>query len=158
MTQERSPMATVLDDVPTAPVPALGGGWTLRPAAAHAYAAARDSGPVILLGIHRVRHHPLRACYPFGAHDLVVEFRNPVADPAPDLLRELVPALFGSTPNCRRIIAAPDEDDARTQRALEAGGFSRVAEADLPAGSVVLYAAERPEIARLSTALDDMPH
>jgi RimJ/RimL family protein N-acetyltransferase len=74
------------------------------------------------------------------------------------LLRDLVRALFTAEPRCRRVIAAPDEDDTATQLLLEEGGFRRVTEADLPRGTVVLYAVEPPGLATLSTALDDMPH
>ncbi|GAA3777362.1 GNAT family N-acetyltransferase [Streptomyces phyllanthi] len=173
-------MASVPDDAPELPVPALGGGWALRPVAeppgsprSRAFTAARDrdgDAPTIVLRIHRVLHHPLHACYPFGAHDLAVELDPAVglpvdldsvpADPAPPaaLLRALVPALFAASPDCRRVIAAPDEDDVRAQDVLEAGGFRRIAEADLPGRSVVLFAAEPPGIAGLPTALDDMPH
>lgn len=73
-------------------------------------------------------------------------------------LRVLVPALFAADPHCRRLVAAPDEDDMVTQTVLEAGGFLQVAEVDLPDGSVMLFAVKRPEVACLSTALDDMPH
>ncbi|WP_327341720.1 GNAT family N-acetyltransferase [Streptomyces europaeiscabiei] len=172
-------MATVHDDVPAPPVPAIGGGWVLRPAAepvgspvhaasrTRAFAASLDGGPEIALRIHHVLRHPLRACYPFGAHDLAVDLDlpepsppgpTPAPDPASALLRELVPALFAATPDCRRVIAAPDEHDTRAQDVLKAGGFRRITEADLPDRSVVLFAAEPPGIAGLSTALDDMPH
>lgn len=129
------------------------------------YGPPRAAG--LFLRLHRVPDHPLRDCYPFGAHDLAVGLTLPGADetragggpgPAARLLRDLVPALFALDPGCRRVIAAPDEDDTATQLALESGGFRRIAEADLPGGSVVLFAAEPPGIARLSTALDDMPH
>jgi hypothetical protein len=149
-------MATAL------PVPALGGGWTLRATTERSgtsreFTASLDGGPEIVLHIHRVRHHPLRACYPYGDHDLAVDLT--VAEPeVPALLRELVPALFAASPRCRRVIAAPDERDIRAQEALEAGGFLRIAEADLPDRSVVLLVAEPPTITALSTALDDMPH
>lgn len=159
-------MATV-DPVPAPPEPELGGGWTLRPLTdrpAVAYAVTGvDGGPPILLRLRRVLRDPVRACYPFGAHDLVVGVVPPEGDPAgrtmtARLLRVLVPALFAADPHCRRLIAAPDEDDTVTQAVLEAGGFQQVAAADLPGGSVMLFAAERPEVAGLSTALDDMPH
>ncbi|MFK4102889.1 GNAT family N-acetyltransferase [Streptomyces sp. NPDC019531] len=176
-------MAIVLDAVSAPPVPTLGGGWTLRQAGdpagvsraalsvsvpdtrttARTYAATCDGGPAILLEIHRVPHHTLRACYPFGAHDLAVEVVLPAPGPsgqapASRLLRELVPALFAADPRCRRVVAAPAEDDSPAQRALEAAGFRRVTEADLPGGTVVLFTAEPPAVAGVSTALDDMPH
>lgn len=166
-------MATDLDDVRVPPVPAIGGGWALRRVAepsgsprstARTYAAALDGGPEeILVRIQRVLHHPLRGCYPFGSHDLAVDLVLPEPapsgqSPASGLLRGLGPALFAAAPNCRRVIAAPDEHDVRAQRVLEAGGFRRITEADLPDGSVVLFAVEPPGIAGLSTALDDMPH
>lgn len=149
-------------------VPELGDGWVLRPftdgpAVAYAVTGA-DGGPPILLRLRRVLRDPVRACYPFGAHDLVVSAVPPEGDPAAGrtmtarLLRVLVPALFAADPRCRRLVAAPDEDDTVTRTVLEAGGFRQVAEADLPGGSVVLCAVERPEVAGLSTALDDMPH
>ncbi|KUO15300.1 GNAT family N-acetyltransferase [Streptomyces dysideae] len=154
------------------PVPALGGGWNLRPTGdpvgissrtVGAYAATFDGGPTILLEIHRVPHHPVCVCYPFGAHDLAVGLTLP--DPAPSeqalasrLLRELVPALFAADPHCRRVVAAPAEDDSPAQLTLEAAGFRRVTEADLPGGTVVLFTAEPPAVMRVSTALDDMPH
>jgi len=124
-----------------------------------------EGGPELFLELHRVPGHPLRACYPFGAHDLAIGLVLPSPDeagpgpgPAARLLRDLVPALFALAPRCRRVIAAPDENDTAAQLALEQGGFRRIAEADLPGGSVVLFAAEPPGIAGLSTALDDMPH
>ncbi|WP_371572665.1 hypothetical protein [Streptomyces sp. NBC_01314] len=176
---------------PTAPATAIGGGWSLRPldgplgarrSAARGYAASYGDGDgggpeEFLVRVQRVRHHPLRACYPFGAHDLVVWLgdgdghggdggspdRDDRAARVPEraaagLLRVLAPALFAADARCRRVIAAPDEHDVRAQRVLAAGGFRRIAEADLPDGSVVLFAAEPPDIAELSTALDDMPH
>lgn len=160
----------------------LGAPWVLRPLAgaapteppgrtARTYAVTPvDGGPVILLDLHRVADHPLRACYPYGAHDVAVGLvppgpaedgrapAGPGPRPAARLLRDLAPALFAADPRCRRVIAAPDVDDTAFQHALEDGGFQRVTEADLPGGSVVLFAAEPPEVAHLSTALDDMPH
>lgn len=163
-------MATALDDVPPPQALGVDGGWALRRIAepsrfprSATYAATRGRGPEILLRLHRVSRHPLRACYPFGAHDLALELVS--WDPAPSghaavsaLLRELAPALFASDPDCRRIVAAPDERDTRTQNILEAGGFRLVTEADLPDASVVLFTAEPPGVAGVSTALDDMPH
>ncbi|WEH12403.1 hypothetical protein [Streptomyces sp. VNUA24] len=135
----------------------------------------------LLVHVQGVPHHPVRACYPYGAHDVVVWLgdgddetdhgddetdhgdRADRAGRVPeeagaDLLRVLVPALFAADARCRRVVAAPDEDDGHAQRVLAAGGFRRITEADLPHGSVVLFAAEPPELAGLSTALDDMPH
>ncbi|MET8977080.1 hypothetical protein ABZX85_15800 [Streptomyces sp. NPDC004539] len=100
--------------------------------------------------IHRVAQHPVRACYPYGGHDLLVELPLPEG--------EFLPALFAAHPRCRRIVAAPAEDDAPGRLALEEAGFRPVAEADLPTGTVVLYTAEPAKIMGVSTALDDMPH
>ncbi|KUO05197.1 GNAT family N-acetyltransferase [Streptomyces caeruleatus] len=161
-------MALVLDAPPAPSLPPRAGGWALRPTTdpaeasrrgARAYTATCDAGPPVRLEIHRVPHHPLRACYPFGAHDLVLSV-TPATEVAPitDLLRGLLPALFTADPRCRRIIAAPAECDSATQLTLEAAGFRRVTEADLPDGSVVLYTAEPPSVTGVSTALDDMPH
>ncbi|GAQ65253.1 hypothetical protein SsS58_05662 [Streptomyces scabiei] len=201
----------------------IGDGWSLRPlagtsgeplgarrTAARGYAASCDGtdrsggggggedgggGAELLVHVQAVPHHPVRACYPFGAHDVVVwlgdgddetdhddgetdhsDDKNHDGDvetghgdrgaraarvpeeAGADLLRVLVPALFAADARCRRVVAAPDEYDGHTQRVLVAGGFRRITEADLPHGSVVLFAAEPPEIAGLSTALDDMPH
>ncbi|MGW2647170.1 GNAT family N-acetyltransferase [Streptomyces sp. NPDC001393] len=166
-------MITFSDLAPTPPEPVLNAGWELRPIDEPATAspqAARTytvtpagGGPTALLRVHRVPHHPLHACYPFGAHDLAVglDLSDPGAPGqvlASQLLRAFVSALFAADSRCRRIVAAPDESDTVTQVVLEAGGFRRVAEADLPDASVVLYAAEPPDITRISTALDDMPH
>ena len=166
-------MARFLDSVPVPPEPVLGGGWTLRPAAEdgrparnaqRTWAVTRDGGgPTFLLHLGRVTHHPVRACYPFGAHDLVVAVVLSEATPSAEgdasrLLRQLVPALFAADARCRRIVAAPVRHDAASQQVLDAGGFRQIAEAELHDGDVVLFAAERPEIADLSTALDDMPH
>lgn len=191
-----------------APRTTVGDRWLLRPldgasgeplgargAAARGYAASYGAGngpgdrggdeggpergpEEFRVHVQRVQHHPVRACYPFGAHDLVVWLgdggtgrtehgdradhadragRVPEAAGA-DLLRVLVPALFAAAPRCRRVIAAPDERDVHAQRVLSAGGFRRITEADLPDCSVVLFAAEPPALAELSTALDDMPH
>ncbi|MGW6908667.1 GNAT family N-acetyltransferase [Streptomyces sp. NPDC054940] len=120
-------------------------------------------GPPFLLHLSRVSRHPVRACYPFGAHDLVVALVLPGSAPSGEdvasrLLRQLAPALFAADARCRRIVAAPDEHDAVGRRVLAAGGFREITEAELPDGGVVLFATERPEIADLSTALDDMPH
>ncbi|WP_427918318.1 GNAT family N-acetyltransferase [Streptomyces sp. cg40] len=152
----------VVDQVPAPPVPELGDGWVLRaltdgPAVA-CTAIDADGGPPILLRLRRVLRDPVRACYPFGAHDLILSVVPPEGAPVARLLGALVPALFAADPRCRRLVAAPDEDDAVARAVLEAGGFRQVTEADLPGGSVVLFAAERPEVAGLSTALDDMPH
>ncbi|WP_105971096.1 GNAT family N-acetyltransferase [Streptomyces geranii] len=169
-------MATPPDAPPALGEPRLGARWVLRalagpsaglprrPARTYAVRAA-GGGPELFLELHRVPDHPLRACYPYGAHDLAIGLVLPSPDeagagpdPAARLLRDLVPALFTLAPRCRRVIAAPDEDDTAAQLALEQGGFRRITEADLPGGSVVLFAAEPPAIAGLSTALDDMPH
>jgi hypothetical protein len=145
-------------------------GWTLRGAPDTSLSARRTTsryaaspaggGAEIEVVVHSVAHHPLRACYPFGAHDLAVDVvPSPGAEGlAARLLRELVPALFAAEPRCRRVIAAPQEDDTATQLLLEEAGFLRVTEADLPRGTVVLYAVEPPSLATMSTALDDMPH
>jgi hypothetical protein len=158
-------MTTSLD-APPPPEPVLGAGWTLRPLAdadsgARAYAVAPEGGGTeVELRLHRVQHHPLRAGYPYGAHDIVMELLlvDGARNTAGQLLNALIPALFHGDPLCRRVVAAPAEDDTATQTALENGGFRRVTEADLPGGSVVLFTAEPPWIADLSTALDDMPH
>ncbi|MFK0154741.1 GNAT family N-acetyltransferase [Streptomyces sp. NPDC090493] len=164
-------MTALLNPVPAPPEPVLGG-WTLRPLTepevsqrtGRTYSASRDGGgTAVVLRLHRVLHHPLRASYPFGAHDLAVNLVVPEPtragqEAAARLLHALVPALFAADPYCRRVVAAPDEDDAAMQLTLETGGFHRIAEADLPDGSVVLFAAEPDGIAGLSTALDDMPH
>jgi hypothetical protein len=147
-------------------------GWDLRPAphgtawrTSRSYTALPgNGGPALLLRVQRVADHPLRACYPYGAHDLAVrvEPAEPSGAAGPDLtarlLGDLVPALFAAEPRCRRVVAAPDEDDTVTRDALEAGGFRRIAEADLPGGSVLLCAVEAPAVAGVPTALDDMPH
>ncbi|MBK3573913.1 GNAT family N-acetyltransferase [Streptomyces sp. MBT65] len=158
-------MTTSLD-VPPLPEPAPGADWTLRPLAdaghgVRAYAAVpRDGGTPVELRLHRVQHHPVRACYPYGAHDIAVGLVlvEDAETMAVRLLSDLVPALFAADPHCRRVVAAPAEDDTATQSAFEAGGFRRVAEADLPNGSVVLFTAEPAWIADVPTALDDMPH
>ncbi|MFE7273605.1 GNAT family N-acetyltransferase [Streptomyces sp. NPDC057623] len=158
-------MDLLSDTAPVPPVPALGGGWALRricgPSGAdvHGFAASHGDGPQeVLVRVQRVWQHPLRAAYPMGAHDIAVWLDRPAPDLAAGLLRALTPALFAADPRCRRVVAAPDEDDPRTQRVLEDGGFRRIAEADLPGGPVVLFAAEPPDIAGLPTAFDDMPH
>jgi hypothetical protein len=170
-------MVTPLDTVPTPPVPALSGDWTVRladpatdgPATGPTSRATRtclallDGEPVALLRIHRVLGHPLRGCYPAGAHDLVLDLTLSGGGPADvesagRLLRDVVPALFAADSRCRRVIAAPAEDDTSALRLFEAGAFRRVAEADLREGTVVLLAVEPPEITGLSTSLDDMPH
>lgn len=161
-------MTLVLDAPPVPSLPLRAAGWTLRPTTASAdvsrgnarvHTATCDAGPAVRLEIHRVPHHPLRACYPFGAHDLILSVTPPTETaPITELLRSLLSALFTADPRCRRIIAAPAENDSETQRTLEAAGFRRVTEADLPDGSVVLYTAEPPAVTSVSTALDDMPH
>ncbi len=125
--------------------------------------AAWDGEPVAYLELHRVLHHPLRGCYPVGAHDLAVDLLVGDAERtgrglAPDLLRELVPAVFAADPRCRRVVAAPDESNGPAVRAFRAGGFRAAAEADLPDRTVVLLVAEPPRVAGVPTALDDMPH
>ncbi|MFE3851756.1 GNAT family N-acetyltransferase [Streptomyces griseorubiginosus] len=161
-------MTTSLD-VPPPPEPAPGSDWTLSSLAdadvgSRAYAAApRGGGPAAELRLHRVQHHPLRAAYPYGAHDIALALVLPDRSEAGQeqagrLLGDLVPALFTADPRCRRVVAAPAEDDTAAQTALANGGFRRVTEVDLPGGSVVLFTAEPPWIADLSTALDDMPH
>jgi len=159
--------------VPTTPEPVLGADWSLRPVdepvtaapqTARTYAVtAAEGGPALLLRVHRVADHPLHSCYPYGAHDLALGLVLPDHGPSGRalgvrLLRAVVPALFAADARCRRIVAAPDESDTVTQAALEEGGLVRVTEADLPHASVVLFAAEPPDLAGMSTALDDMPH
>ncbi|WP_055713556.1 GNAT family N-acetyltransferase [Streptomyces torulosus] len=169
-------MASALDAVVTPDGLRLGARWAVRSVAdppserprrpCRTYVVrSAEGGPELLVDLHPVPDHPVRACYPFGAHDLVVGLVLPGPDPAENgpglaarLLRDLVPVLFALSPRCRRVVAAPDEDDTATQLALEAGGFRRIGEADLPGGTVVLFAVEPPAVAGLSTALDDMPH
>ncbi|MPY55949.1 GNAT family N-acetyltransferase [Streptomyces spongiae] len=120
-------------------------------------------GPAALVRVHRVAHHPLSACYPYGAHDLVLGLALAEEGSrgrllASRLLRAVVPALFAADPRCRRVVAAPDESDTVMQGVWEEGGFSRVTEADLGDASVVLFTVEPPDLAGMSTALDDMPH
>ncbi|WP_172638779.1 GNAT family N-acetyltransferase [Streptomyces tailanensis] len=107
-----------------------------------------------------MQDHPLRACYPYGGHDIAVELApEETANPLIGrLLKDLVTALFTADPRCRRVVAAPAEDDAAAQDAFETGGFRRVTEADLPTGTVILFTTEPPWLAELPTALDDMPH
>ncbi|MER5802172.1 GNAT family N-acetyltransferase [Streptomyces mirabilis] len=161
-------MTTSLDVSPPLE-PSPGAGWTLRPLAdagqgVRAYAAVpRGGGAPVELRLHRVQHHPLRACYPYGAHDIAVglvlpDLTEAGQDLAGRLLKNLVPALFSADPLCRRVVAAPAEEDIAAQSVFEAGGFRRVTEVDLSDGSVVLFAAEPPRITDLPTALDDMPH
>ncbi len=159
-------MTTTFLDVQPPPEPLLGDDWTLRPLVdadhgARAYAVApRGGGPPVELRLYRVQRHPLRACYPYGAYDIAVGLVlvQDTQSMAGRLLNDLVPALFAADPHCRRVVAAPAEDDTALQAAFEAGGFRRVAEADLPNGSVVLFTAEPSWLADLPTALDDMPH
>ncbi|MBZ3901594.1 GNAT family N-acetyltransferase [Streptomyces griseiscabiei] len=110
------------------------------------------------LRLSRVRDHPLRACYPYGAHDIAVHLVGPALPDTGRLLGGLVPALFAADPRCRRLVAAPDEDDLIARHTFETAGFHRVTEADLPTGTVVLYTVEPLWLADLPTALDDMPH
>ncbi|MDX2933724.1 GNAT family N-acetyltransferase [Streptomyces ipomoeae] len=153
-------------DVPPPPAPTLDGDWALRPLvteepAVRAYAVTPSGGGTpVQLRLYRVQHHPLRACYPHGAHDIAVQLvpAEAAESPAAQLLNALVPALFTADPLCRRVVAAPAEDDTAAQAAFEAGGFRRVTEADLPTGTVVLFTTEPSWLADLPTALDDMPH
>lgn len=170
------------------PVPALPGhvaGWSLRPTgsepvactalfaaapagAVRAYAAGigHDGPPAALVTIHRVLHHPLRGCYPVGAHDLLLEVvatapQPPSSADAPDatsLPASLVAALFAADPSCRRIMTAPAVEDTTAQERYAAGGFRPVAEADLHEGTVVLMVIEPVQVTTIATALDDMPH
>ncbi|MER6977029.1 GNAT family N-acetyltransferase [Streptomyces carpinensis] len=124
---------------------------------------SRDDVPVIYLELHRVLHHVLRTCYPVGSHDLVLDLVTGSRGPAErglvaSLLPELASALFTADPACRRITAAPDADDTVAVQEFQNGGFRHVTEVDLPDRTVALLVAERPEITRISTALDDMPH
>ncbi|MGN9757283.1 hypothetical protein [Streptomyces sp. SD31] len=84
--------------------------------------------------------------------------RSDDTSPSPSDPARPTPALFAADPHCRRIVAAPAEDDSPARLALETAGFRPVTEADLPGGTVVLYTAEPPAVMALSTALDDMPH
>ncbi|WP_335933551.1 GNAT family N-acetyltransferase [Streptomyces sp. PTD5-9] len=163
------------------PVPALPGTvgtWTLAPApptppeagparltptgVARAYTALRDGGtPAFRVEIRRVLTHPLRGCYPVGAHDLLLALVPLSPRPSPaaaSLLDALTEALFAADPRCRRVMAAPDVDDAPAHERYAAGRFRTVAEADLPERTVTLMVVEPPRITGVSTALDDMPH
>ncbi|MFC8827330.1 GNAT family N-acetyltransferase [Streptomyces sp. NPDC057137] len=155
--------------VPGPPEPVLGGGWALRATdplrpvtrTSRGWSVVRDGTPLLELTLHRVLHHPLRHCYPVGAHDLAVELSGGSARTEPaaaELLRALVPALFRADPECRRVISAPDADDTETIRRFEANGFRAITDADLEGRTVVLLAAEPAALAGLSTALNDMPH
>ncbi|MBA2949419.1 GNAT family N-acetyltransferase [Streptomyces himalayensis] len=119
--------------------------------------------PVIYLEVHRVLHHPLRACYPVGAHDLALELVPGVPRSAgrqliAHLLRDLTSALFASDPRCRRVTAAVDVEDAAAVGDFEAGGFRYVTDADLPHRSVALLVAEPSAVTTIATSLDAMPH
>ena len=169
-------MATAPAAAPPLGEPRLGDRWVLRTLAGPPYERPRrpsrtyavrpaEGGPELFLELHRVPGHPLRACYPFGAHDLAVGLVLPSPDeagpgpgPAARLLRDLVPALFALAPRCRRVIAAPDETTPPPNSPWRTADSAGSQEADLPGGSVVLFAAEPPGIAGVSTALDDMPH
>lgn len=170
------------------PVPDLPGhvaGWSLRPTgsepvagaalfgaapagAVRAYVAGigHDGPPAARVTIHRVLHHPLRDCYPVGAHDLLLEVVATAPQPpspadVPDttaLLGSLVAALFTADPSCRRIMTAPAVEDTAAQERYAAGGFRPVAEADLREGTVVLMVVEPVQVTTIATALDDMPH
>ncbi|MGW9132423.1 GNAT family N-acetyltransferase [Streptomyces sp. NPDC055681] len=170
------------------PVPSLPShvnDWSLRPTgsgpvagaapfgaapagAARAYHAStgHEGPPETRVTIHRVLHHPLRGCYPVGAHDLLLELvitapRPPSPVVAPDtsgLLGSLVAALFAADPSCRRIMTAPDVEDTAAQERYAAGGFRPVAEADVYEGTVVLMVIEPVQVTTIATALDDMPH
>ncbi|MFE2093964.1 GNAT family N-acetyltransferase [Streptomyces sp. NPDC057582] len=170
------------------PVPALPGhvaGWSLRPTGSkpvsdaapfgpapagtvRAYTAStgHDGPPVVRVTIHRVLHHPLRGCYPVGAHDLLLELvttapQPPSAADGPDttaLLDSLVAALFAADPSCRRIMTAPAIEDTAAQEQYAAGGFRPVAEADVHGGTVLLMVVEPAQVTTIATALSDMPH
>ncbi len=119
--------------------------------------------PVIYLEVHRVLHHPVRACYPVGAHDLALELvlgapRSACSQLVADLLPELTSALFAFDPRCRRVTAAVDVEDTATVGDFEVGGFRHVTDADLPDRGVALLVAEPPEVAAIPTSLDAMPH
>ncbi|MGC0416904.1 GNAT family N-acetyltransferase [Embleya sp. AB8] len=146
---------------PALPVPTLDG-WTLRRVAGAApgtYTAWHGGEPLTRLELRRVAGDRLRNCYPYGEHDLAVRV-HPAAPRATvvALLRALVPALFAADPRCRRVVAAPAENDAAARAVYVAGGLRQVAEADLPEGTVVLLTAEPPQLAELPTSLADMPH
>ncbi|WP_189783545.1 hypothetical protein [Streptomyces capitiformicae] len=106
-----------------------------------------------------MRDPPLRVCYPYGGHDIAVEpTAGETAQPLVGRsLNGLVTALFAAAPLCRRVVAAPAEDDTAAQGAFEAGGFRRVTEADLPTGTVVLFTAEPSWLADVPTALTTCP-
>ncbi|PBC77076.1 acetyltransferase (GNAT) family protein [Streptomyces sp. TLI_235] len=108
------------------------------------------------LRIDRVADQPVRACYPYGERDLLVTLTSQAS--VPSELRRTVVELLSANPRCRRIVAAPAEDDAEAHELLEAAGFCRITEADLVGGTVVLFAAEPPAVANQPTSLDDMPH
>lgn len=177
--------------VPPPPIPSLSGGWSLRPVCSTAdlavirdwptvsgeapgrtgdagrssrvLLAACDSVPVLCVEAHRVVHHPLRDCYPVGAHDLVLEFvaytsRADARELLVSLLPELTRAFFTADPRCRRITVAPDADRTAEIEAFLDGGFGFADEVDMPERTVVLLAVEAPRIAGIATALDAMPH
>ncbi|MFD6279174.1 GNAT family N-acetyltransferase [Streptomyces sp. NPDC060209] len=136
--------------------------------AARAYHAStgHDGASAARVTIHRVLNHPLRGCYPVGAHDLLLELviaapRPPSFVDAPNtsaLLESLVAVLFAADPSCRRIMTAPAVEDTDAQERYTAGGFRPVAEVDVHEGTVVLMAIEPVQITTIATALDEMPH
>ncbi|MFD0035393.1 GNAT family N-acetyltransferase [Streptomyces sp. NPDC055059] len=136
--------------------------------AARAYHAStgHDGAPATRVTIHRVLNHPLRGCYPVGAHDLLLELvitapRPPSPVDAREvsvLLESLVAVLFAADPSCRRIMTAPAVEDTDAQERYAAGGFRSVGEADVHEGTVVLMVIEPAQITTIATALDDMPH
>ncbi|MEV6161943.1 GNAT family N-acetyltransferase [Streptomyces sp. NPDC052052] len=170
--------------LPVPPLPGHLGGWSLHPTVAEhpspdaafgtapagavrAYSVSRghDGQPVARLTVHRVVHHPLRGCYPVGAHDLLLELVvTPPHAPAtavPDtaeLLGSLAAALFAADPSCRRIMTAPAVEDIAAQERYAAGGFRPVAEADVREGTVLLMVVEPEQVTTIATSLSDMPH
>ncbi|MFH8475681.1 GNAT family N-acetyltransferase [Streptomyces sp. NPDC018000] len=174
-----SPHTTSHGPQPVPALPGAVGAWTLRPApaapveggltlpapaagTARAYTALRGGcAPAFQVEIQRVLSHPLRGCYPVGAHDLLLAVIPLAPQPEPDavaLLDALTQALFGADPRCRRVMAAPDVADVPALERYTAGRFRTVAEADLHERTVTLMVVEPPQVMEVSTALDDMPH
>lgn len=107
------------------------------------------------LRLRRCHSGGLRGAYPVGAHDvqIVAVAGTPTAE---DLCRA-VAAVYEADPVCRRVVFAPDTEDARAIEVAEQAGFRVAIEVDIPGATVKLLVHEPQWVMAGYAGLDSVP-
>jgi RimJ/RimL family protein N-acetyltransferase len=111
--------------------------------------------PVSYWEIYRAVAEPVGAAYPaeptdLGVHVLIGEPALTGRGLGRTLLGAVRDGLFGTDPECARVVAEPDVRNAASVRAFLRAGFAHRGEIELPDKTAALLVAERP--AELRTA------